>query len=154
MKIGKARIVSLLVILFSLFMIYQTTQIESVFAVSAKDAGPKLFPFFTAGGMLLCAIGKFITEKETDDTVFFSKEGWLKVLVALALFAVYIVAMEKIGFLIVTPFMLFAMVLLIAGKKKINRIVAVVFSLALTAFVYFVFYDLMHVMLPSGTLFR
>jgi len=153
-KIGKARVVSLLIILFSLFMIYQTTQIQSVFAVSAKDAGPKLFPFFAAGGMLLCAIGKFITEKETDDTVFFSKEGWLKVLAALVLFAVYIVAMEKIGFLIVTPFIVFALVLLIAGKKKINRIVALAYSLVLTGFVYFVFHNLMNVMLPSGTLFR
>ena len=154
MKIGKNRLVALFFIVFGLFVLYQTSQIKNIFAVSAKDTGPKLFPYFCATCMIICSVIKFITAKETETYVpFMSKKGWVKVAIAFVIFVLYIIGMEQLGFLLVTPFVLFALVLLIAGEKKINKLVAAVYALIMTGAVYFAFHELMNVMLPAGKLF-
>jgi len=154
LKIGKNRLVALFFIVFGLFVLYQTSQIKNIFAVSSKDVGPKLWPFFCATCIILCAVGKFITAKESEHYVaFISKKGWMKVAIAFVIFVLYIIGMEQLGFLLVTPFVLFALVLLIAGEKKINKLVAAVYALIMTGAVYFAFHELMNVMLPAGKLF-
>ena len=153
-KIGKNRIISLLVILFGLFIIFESTKIKAIFAIDSADVGPKMFPQMAAGGMILCAIGKFITAKETDKYVpYFSKEGWKRVIIAFAMFVTYIFAMEYLGFLISTPIMLFALANHIAGDKKLNKVVTLIFSIAVAGIIYFVFHNLMFVMLPAGKIF-
>jgi len=154
-KIGKNRIVALLVIAFGIFVLYQTSQIKSIFAISNKDVGPRMFPYFAATCLTACGVMKFITAKESEKYIpFFNKRGWIKVLSLFAAFAAYLVAMKYVGFLISTPFMAFVLVMIIADQRKINKIVALVYSLLLTGFIYFIFHNLMHIMLPQGLLFR
>ena len=151
MKIGKNRIIALIMIVFGLLVIWQTGQIKATFAVSTKDTGPKLFPYFAAGCLVLCSIGKFIAAKEDEKYVwFFDKTGWIRVLTALLMFVAYVLALKYIGFLISTPLMLFGRVKLIAGKKPIRYPVTVIFCIAVTAVIYLVFNVLMHIMLPKG----
>ena len=41
---NKDRWISVILFVFAIFMLYQTTKIQAIFAVSSAEVGPKLFP--------------------------------------------------------------------------------------------------------------
>ena len=123
--------------------------------IQPGQPGPKLFPLIAVAGFLICGVGIFVqaTLSKTAEKVFLSKEGWLRVAVTLALLAAYVAAMQFLGYLIVTPFALFALCTLFSRGKGSKLLWRVVFSLAFTAVIYVIYIYVFGLTLPGLTLF-
>lgn len=62
MKLNKNQVFSILLILFGGFVIYEAMQLQSLFAPASGDVGPRFFPIAAAVCLILCAVGKLVTE--------------------------------------------------------------------------------------------
>lgn len=152
MRMNKNRWISLGLIAFGLFWIWQTTKIKPLFGVSSEDIGPKIFPIFASVMLIICCIGKFLTSNK-ESAAFCDKEGWKTVGLLIVTFAVYVFLLDWIGYLISTPVLLVVLVKLLARGRKISLVRAIIFALVTTVCVYVLFTLVMNVMLPSGRLF-
>jgi len=152
MRMNKNRWISLGLIAFGLFWIWQTSKIKPLFGVSSEDIGPKIFPIFASSMLIICSIGKFLTSR-TESKPFCDKEGWKTVALILLSFAVYVFLLGVIGYLISTPILLVVLVKLLGRGRKINYVRAGIFALLTTGSVYALFTMVMNVMLPAGMFF-
>ena len=154
MKLNKDRIFSICVVVFSLFMIYEATQLKSIYAVSPRDIGPKLFPIFACAGMILCAVGKFVTSgPEKESKPLFSSAGWKNIIVMFLAFIGYLLSLYFLGFLISTPIFIALFVYFMRSGKRLKPVSLAVFALAATGILYFTFQDLIFITLPTGIIF-
>ena len=152
MKLNGKRIYCIFVVAFACVVLYFTSQLDSLFSPASTDVGPKFFPRAAAIGLILCAVGKFITEGNPGKPVF-EKEGWKKIALIFVILAGYLLTMTVFGYIIATP--IFSAILVIAMKedRKIKPLRVILFSIILTAVLYLVFVKLILVFLPEGILF-
>ena len=150
MRMNKDRIFSVCIILFASIMIWQTSQLRSMFALFTRDSGPRLFPYMTCTAMILCAIGKFITEGKKEAKPFLTTDGWFKTAMVFAVGAGYLLSLAYLGFLASTPIFAVLFVYVMKGGRKVSPLYAVAFGLILTFVIYFLFQNIMHVILPRG----
>jgi putative tricarboxylic transport membrane protein len=80
----------------------------------------------------------------------YEKKELLHVLILCLCVAAYIRLVGLFGFILLTPFFLFALMFIFGLRKWIKMIII---SVASTALVYFIFNDLLLVLLPRFTLF-
>ena len=151
MKLNKNQVYSLCVIVFALIVIYATSQLDSLFQLSERDVGPKFFPYAAAVGMILCAIGKFITERNTS-TPLFDKRGWIRAAVVFGLIALYLIAIWLVGYLIATPIFTALLVIAMKEDRKVKPVTVILFSVITTIVLYVVFEKIIMVFLPAGIL--
>ncbi|MCI8423078.1 MAG: tripartite tricarboxylate transporter TctB family protein [Lawsonibacter sp.] len=154
MKLNKNQVFSVLLIAFAGFVIYETTQLQSLFAPASGDVGPRFFPMAAAVCLVICSIGKLVTESKRSDKPLFTGEGWRRVGIMFLLLVLYLVAMTWLGYLIST--LVFTPLLVVAMKeeRRLQPIALVLFSVATTALLYVVFQMVIQVSLPVGKLFR
>lgn len=119
-----------------------------------EDPGPRLFPLFGSGMMILCGIGIFLQARNAGPKkVFLPKEGWKRVGVMFALLIAYGVGLRILGFLIASPIVLFVFIRMIARGKKVSVAYSIGYSLIAVAVVWAVFEKGLNTLLPSGILF-
>lgn len=125
--------------------------------MTAAYPGPKLFPLISAFGFAVCGLGIFITStlSKKEEQVFLMKEGWIKVGLTFLILCVYVFLMKYLGYLIVTPFTIFAFSTLFAkyGKVQSKILYRIIFSVAFSVFVYVMYVNVFGMTLPSGSLF-
>ena len=124
--------------------------------IPGQPVGPALFPGLIAaglcvGGVLLMARGWRARATQGwlawDDWVRSPRHiGALAVLLASVVF--YILAADRLGFLLIAPAILLALFLVL----RVPPLRAVVIALAATLLVHFAFYKLLRVPLPWGVL--
>lgn len=153
MKLNRNRIYSICVILFACVLLYMTSRLDSLFALSGRDVGPKFFPHAAAVGMMICAVGKFITEGKDEQPVF-TKTGWKRIIMIFLILAVYLILMQVVGYLIATPIVAALLVIAMHEDRKICAWKVAAFSIVLTLALYVVFEKIILVFLPKGILFR
>lgn len=78
--------------------------------------------------------------------------GTLPVVLNIALFVVYLLFLEKIGFMLLTPAFLFLQILLLTNPKKYRIGWFLVLSIAVSVISYYMFVNFFQVMLPNGLL--
>ena len=152
MKLHKNQIYSICVIAFAVVLIVMTSQLKSVYTLSDRDIGPRAFPYLAAIGLIICAIGKMITEGPKDDAAF-TKEGWKRILIVFALIAGYLLAMTLVGYIVTTPIFSVLLVYVMKEDRKFSIVRALIFAVILTAVLYVVFQNIILVFLPTGILF-
>ncbi len=152
MKIHKNQIYSICVIIFAVVFMIMTSQLKSVYTLSDRDIGPRAFPYLAAAGLIICAIGKMLTEGPKDDAVF-TLDGWKRILVVFALIAGYLLAMTLAGYVLTTPVFSFLLVYAMREDRKFSIWKTIIFSVLLTAVLYVVFQNIILVFLPTGILF-
>lgn len=152
MKLHKNQIYSICVILFAIVFMIMTSQLKSVYTLSERDIGPRAFPYLAGAGLIVCAIGKMLTEGPKDDAVF-TLEGWKRILVVFVLIAGYLLAMTFVGYIITTPVFSFLLVYAMKEDRKFSVWKTVLFAFLLTAALYVVFQNIILVFLPTGILF-
>ena len=151
--LNKDRIFSIGLILLSLYVLYLTANLESLYAVATSDPGPKFFPTICCVAIILCSIGKFVTAKAEDEQPFLSRRGWIKLMVMFVAFGVYILSMTYLGFLISTPLFTALFVYIMSGGKPVRPVRIAAFSLCTTGLLFIIFEWVISVILPRGILF-
>jgi len=149
---NKEKIGGICFAIFGLFVVLVATQIKM--PVNSNEPGPRVFPYISGSGMLICGIGMFLTAKKKEkEKPFLSKEGWKKLIKITVLLFLYYFGLEILGFLIATPFFTAAVILLLADGKKVSKFVTVIVALATTGIIYGVFEKAFAILLPSGLFF-
>jgi hypothetical protein len=115
----------------------------------ADDVGPRLFPYIAGIGLMVCGAGVVLGKGEHNRKEFLSHAGWKRLLGMGVLMLCCAVGMVFLGFLITMPVVLFISMKMM-GIKANTPLKPVAVSLCLTAFIYLVFEQLLHVMLPVG----
>lgn len=151
-KFNKHQWLSVFYIFLGALLIFMASRISYLFAITEGDVGPKFFPTCCGVGLIICGIGKFLSSKDKKSKPFISdKKGWLRVLVILVLFVVYIFALKYVGYLLST--FVFAAVLLkmlSSDTVELEWWKILLFALLMTLFSYLCFEKIIKVMLPQG----
>ena len=132
---------------------------EPLFHIVKRDA----IPWYQSLGiraaaivlaLILCAIGKMLTEGRHEAKPLFDREGWKRVGIMFAIMIGYLAAMWYVGYLIST--LVFTPMLVVAMRedRKLRPVTLAIFSVVTTTVLYFVFQNIIMVTLPTGVLFR
>lgn len=118
--------------------------------------GPEVFPRALAVALFVCCLALFLANlKDTEDNkepapTLSLKDAYIrKALLSFVIMVVYTLLWEPLGFLLVTPFALFALIYLM-GKRTWGMMVLV--SLLAPVVVFLVFHFLLGITLPMGVL--
>ena len=138
--------------LFGLIITMFTGQIQV--PANLSEPGPRLFPYISGIGMIICGVGMILTaKKEKDEKPYLTKEGWKRLLIVGAVLLAYYFGLEFLGFLISTPIFTFAIITILAGKTKISKIGTVIIAVITTAALYILFNNVFKILLPNGIFF-
>ena len=150
-KLTKSRALALFYIVFGIVLIYLSSQIKYMFAVTEGDIGPRAFPTCIGIGIVLSGIGKLLSRQTKADKVFMKDwKGYLRLVAMFALFVAYILGLNYLGYIIST--IAFAAVLLkmLSAEQKLAWWKILIFAVVMTLFSYFCFEKLIKVILPQG----
>ena len=154
MKLKRDHVVGIILLIFGVVVCLYTSQIKAQFAVDGLDSGPRLFPYIVGVGLALCGLCIFLTTKrDKEEKPFLKKDGWIRIGILFALLVCFGVCMYLFGFLLSAPVFLFVLILILAGKNKVNKLLAAGIAVGVSLGLYYVFVHLLYVMLPKGRLF-
>ena len=120
------------------------------------EPGPRLMP--TVGLILILVSSIMLLSNglrdKKEEKPYFPEGGVKKLVFAYALLCIYGILLTLFGFLITTPFAMFAFVNMLKEDEKVTWWQAVLISIAVTAFLYGMFVIGFQIKLPSGILFN
>jgi putative tricarboxylic transport membrane protein len=122
-------------------------------AVPGQDVGPAAFPMLIGGGLVLCGlmiafgIGHAFEAPE-EDTEGAPRFAGLRALLPPALLLFYVLAVDRLGFLLTGAAIVLAASLTFGARWRLAVPIAIVAPLL----VHLVFYKLLRVPLPAGVL--
>lgn len=154
MKVSKNQLTGALFILFGILGAFWASRIAvKTNLATAGDVGPRCFPYMACAGIILCGVGIIATCRDDSATSFLSGEELQKACRLIAVLVIYLIAVKYIGFLISTPFVLFVLIHMLKGTNKTALPVSIIFSAAFPCIIYYIFVNLLKIMLPKGVLF-
>ena len=120
------------------------------------EPGPRLMPTV---GLILILVSSIMLlidglRDKKEEKPYFPEGGVKKLVFAFALLCVYGILLTLFGFLITTPFAMFAFVNMLKEDEKVTWWQAVLISIVVTAFLYAMFVIGFQIKLPSGILFK
>ncbi|HVE50735.1 MAG TPA: tripartite tricarboxylate transporter TctB family protein [Casimicrobiaceae bacterium] len=143
--------------LFILLGVVVLVHVQSFPRIPGQQYGPGLFPGSIAAGFVICGVLLVVNGIRHRHERWFSLGKWARVpsrvLALLAVFGgvvLYIVAAERVGFLIIAPLVL----LLWLRAFGVRWGTAIVTSIVTTLIIWYAFYKLLRVPLPWGVLTR
>lgn len=150
MKLKKSTITGLSLIVLALAVLVMTFQLST--PMKAEYPGPKLFPLLAGGGLLICALGILFQGLKLEEVA--DKADWKKILICLASLILYLPALNYLGFLISTPFMLFFNINLFekAAQEKVTLKWKLIIAIGLTLLIYVAYTKFFAMSLPKGML--
>lgn len=156
MKVKRDQITGLVLVILGAVVFIMASQFKK--PLTAEYPGPKLMPFIAAFGLVVCGMGIFVKgckQKEADKLPVNGK-GMIRIVVTFAVLCLYIFGMRFLGFLIVTPFLVFGLTLYFAKASgvEVKIWVAALFALAVTGIIWAMYVPLFGMELPVGELFE
>ena len=120
------------------------------------EPGPRLMPTVGLILILVSSIMLLINglRDKKEEKPYFPEGGVKKLVFAFALLCVYGILLTLFGFLITTPFAMFAFVNMLKEDEKVTWWQAVLISIVVTAFLSGMFVIGFQIKLPSGILFN
>lgn len=120
------------------------------------EPGPRLMPTVGLILILVSSIMLLINglRDKKEEKPYFPEGGVKKLVFAYALLCVYGILLTLFGFLITTPFAMFAFVNMLKEDEKVTWWQAVLISIVVTAFLYGMFVIGFQIKLPSGIIFN
>ena len=120
------------------------------------EPGPRLMPTV---GLILILVSSIMLlmnglRDKKEEKPYFPEGGVKKLVFDYALLCVYGILLTLFGFLITTPFAMFAFVNMLKEDEKVTWWQAVLISIVVTAFLYGMFVLGFQIKLPSGILFN
>ena len=153
MKIKRDQVAGAILVILGIIVFVMTNQMSTPFSLSYP--GPKALPMIAAFGFVVCGAGVFLEgcKQKADEKVFMAKEGWIKILGAMAVLAVYVFAASLIGYLITTPFVTYALTTMFAKGSNSTLKGRIIFSVLISVIIYVIYTYVFGLGLPSGSLF-
>ena len=119
------------------------------------DIGPAIFPYIAAAMLIVCGIILVVRKQDGDSAPFFPETVQKKrFLLMTVVYVLYGILLWAVGFLIATPIACFVLCAMMSGKRKIAKWKLALFSIIVTAIVYYCFYSLLSLKLPVGRIIR
>ena len=119
------------------------------------DIGPAIFPYIAAAMLIVCGIILVVRKQDGDSAPFFPETVQKKrFLLMTVVYVLYGILLWAVGFLIATPIACFVLCAMMSGKRKIAKWKLALFSIIVTAIVYYCFYSLLGLKLPVGRIIR
>ena len=154
-RIKRDQVTGLALMLIGVIVVILVMQFKK--EMTAAYPGPKLFPLIAATGFLICGLGIFLEGcfGKKAEKPFLNGEGWKKVGLMFIILVAYVFLMKYLGYLIVTPFALFAFTTLIAwgGKVESKLLPRIIYSIVVTILIYLMYVTAFGMTLPTGLLF-
>ncbi len=154
---GRDGITGLVVLATSLFLFWATLGLARHPLV---PVGPEFYPQLVLGTTaflaLLLVVSDLIAHRRarvaTPPLVFTVRANYALVVIAFAIFAIYVIALPYLGFRVATLAFLVAMPLALEAPRGVRRRWIVVFAVALvaTVVIYLAFDSYLQVLLPRG----
>ena len=155
-KIKRDQITGLALVVLGIVLFILIGQFKK--PMTAEYPGPRLMPGIAALGLVICGLGVFVNgcRQKTEDKVVLTKTGMLRVVIVFAALCVYILGMKYLGFLIVTPFLVYGLTTYFAKASKIETKlwVRIVFAVGVTLVIWLMYVQLFEMELPVGELFE
>lgn len=153
-KINKTYLSCAILLLFAAWIIVQTGHISE--RLVSNEPGPKLFPYISAVGIIVCSILSMIfdgpKEKQREGKPFLTGAEWKRLGLFFAEIILFALGMHYLGLLIAGPIMTFVFIMTLKGDKKVNLAFAILLSIVLSVIIYFAFTKIFHLVMPTGVL--
>ena len=124
--------------------------------IKGVTIGPEFFPRYLAAGFFICSFVLFINAIRTNPqkdkkapTISPFNKGMQRLFAGIAIILVYIFCWEPVGFIIITPLAMAAMMLLLGYRRYLMM---VIFSIGTTIVVFCAFRFLLSLDMPLGLL--
>ena len=147
----KSRLCGLLCVLIGAAAAVTASRFQST-GLLDTDPGPALFPLIGGIGLILCGAIIFLQNNDDAAAPGFGKEGLLRIGKCAVLLVAYMLGLKYIGFLISTLVVLFLFCGMFTFGKSLALWKRIVYTVLVTGAVYYVFAEILHVMLPRGIL--
>jgi len=155
-KIKRDQVTGVVLIILGVVFAVLISQFKKPF--TPEYPGPMLLPGIGVFGLVVCGAGILVKgfRQTEEDKTFVTKAGWIRMLITFAILCAYIFAMKYLGFLLVTPFVLFGITTYfsVGSGVKTKLWVNIVFSIAVSVFIWFMYVKLFGMTLPDGILFE
>lgn|GEM_PF-304491 len=156
MKVKRDQITGLVLVIMGIVFFAMISQFKK--PITAEYPGPKLMPGIAALGLIICGLGVLINgfRQKQEDKVVLTGKGLLRVVITFAALWVYILGLKYLGFLIVTPILVYGLTTYFAKASgaQTKLWVRIVFALAVTAVIWAMYVPLFGMELPIGELFE
>lgn len=153
MKLNKDKAIAAACVLIGIIYLIGALNLPQTNLV--KDPGPKVFPTIGAVIVILSSVAILLKRYDTEPKASYAREQWKQVMVMLGVFVVYLLMLWILGFLISTPVILLLTSYMFTDKGvKVALWKRIVFALALTAFLYWIFAKVLVMLLPMGMILR
>ena len=140
------------VVLLGIFVLIYTSTIPNPVGI-VGGAGPRTFPYITAGILIICGLG-LILQKSDKEKPFLTKQQWGRLLIICMAYLGYAILLWAFGFLIATVICLFTLSTMFSKGKKIAVWKRSLYSIGVTAALYICFFTLLGMSLPVGKFVR
>ena len=147
---GNSKKVGFVLLFLGMIITFLASQIHNPNLVN--DVGPRLFPYISGIGLIICGIGLIISKSKEANENYLTTEGWKRLSIMAAVIIFYAIGLATVGFIIATPIATFMAIVVMNGTNK-NYKKALIVSLSLTISVYLIFEKLLRVMLPASKIF-
>ncbi len=153
MNIKRDQLTGALLVVIGIVVFVMTSQMNVPFSMAYP--GPKALPMIAAFGFVVCGAGIFVEgmKKQEAEKLFMTKEGWIRMALAMAVLAVYVFVSSLIGYLITTPFAAYALTTMFAKGSKSTLKGRIIYSVLLSVIIYVIYIYVFGLSLPSGSLF-
>ena len=114
------------------------------------DPGPALFPLIEGIGLALCGIIIFLQNNDDTAAPGFGREGCIRIAKCALLLILYLLGIKYLGFIISTLVVLFLLCGMFTFGKPLALWKRILYTVVVTAAIYYVFVEILSVMLPRG----
>lgn len=153
MKLNKDKIIAAVCVLIG--VIYLIGALNLPETNLAKDPGPKVFPIVGAVIVIVSSAAILLKRYDNEPKAVYTKKQWRKAVIMIGLFVVYLLMLWVLGFLISTPIILLVSSYMFTDEGvKVALWKRVVFALALTFFLYWIFAKVLVMLLPTGMILK
>lgn len=155
-KLKRDQIAGAMLVILGIVVFILVSQFKK--PLTLEYPGPRLMPGIAAFGLVVCGIGVFVNgcKQAEPDVAQLSVKGLVRVIIAFVALCAYIFAMKYLGFLIVTPVLVYGLTTWFAkasgAETKLWQ--RVVFALAVTGVIWAMYVPLFGMELPVGELFE
>ncbi len=119
----------------------------------AGDIGPKVFPYISAGLLIICGLGLLVTGGKKEDKPAYTPKQLARLGRISAVVAGYCVLMVFVGYMPSTVIGTFVLSVMFGKNRNIPWYRSLIFSVILTAAVFYIFEKLFVLPLPRGMFF-